>query len=60
VLRARVRAAVEVQPQVGDLVAEDALEVLDQAREPRFVSPTEKLQCGSPVQPIEFAQTLFV
>src|SRR3954451_6919509 len=25
-----------------------------------FVSPTEKLQCGSPVQPIEFAHTSFV
>src|SRR5207249_5002283 len=33
-LRARVRAAVEVEPQIGDLLAEALLEVLDQLAEP--------------------------
>ena len=49
VLGAGVRAAVEVEPQLGDVVAEPRLEPLDRA--PRggvFVSVTEKLQCGSP------------
>src|SRR5581483_9008788 len=36
VLGARVRAAVEVEPQLGDLLAEAALQVLDQRAQPRL------------------------
>src|SRR5581483_9847396 len=36
VLRARMRAAVEVQPQLGDLPAEALLEPVDEAAEPRL------------------------
>ena len=53
VLAARVRAAVQVQAELGDLVAEAPLEMLDSAPSRVFVSATAKLQCGSPVQPIE-------
>ena len=51
VLRAGVRAAVEVQPQVGDLACRSAPRGARSSRPSRvFVSVTEKLQCGSPVQ----------
>ena len=58
-LAAGVGAAVEVQPELGDLVPEAPLEVLDEACRRLFVSATAKLQCGSPVQPIAFERSRF-
>ncbi len=58
VLRAGVRAAVEVQPQVGDLRRRSARSRLSISAPSRvFVSATEKLQCGSPVHAIELPRT---
>ena len=57
-LGAGVRAAVEVQAQVGDLRRRSARRGGRSARPRRvFVSATEKLQCGSPVQAIELPRT---
>ena len=57
VLRAGVRAAVELQPS-GDLRRRSAPRGARSARPRRgFVSVTEKLQCGSPVQAIERPRT---
>ena len=53
VVGAGVRAAVEVEAQPGDVVAEALLQALTSRPSRVFVSVTEKLQCGSPVQAIE-------
>ena len=56
VLRARVRAAVEVQPELGDLRRRSAPRGARSAgRGASSSRSTEKLQCGSPVQAIESA-----
>ena len=61
VLRARVRAAVEMQAAAPRSRRRTcARGGRQQSRRRSFVSPTEKLQCGSPVQAIEFAQISFV
>ena len=50
VLGAGVRAAVEVEPQLGDASPNRASRCSTSAASRVFVSVTEKLQCGSPVQ----------
>ena len=58
VLRAGVRAAVEVQPQRRRSASPKRSSRWSISRPRRvFVSATEKLQCGSPVQAIELPRT---